>query len=103
MILKKIFERQRSSICLFTPQMSATPGPGPGQDQEPGTQSHFLCGWQRPKYLNHHILPPRVHSSSRRLDWKQSFDSNSVNLIGDAGILSSNLIPVPNTCPNSDF
>lgn len=47
-------ERQRASICCFTPQMPLT-ARGPSK-----TQPSLPSGWQEPNDLSRHLLPPKV-------------------------------------------
>lgn len=45
----------------------------PGESQEPGTQPGLPGGWQKLKFLSHHLLPVRVWPWPR-LAWKYSKD-----------------------------
>lgn len=62
--------RQTESILQLVYSPNARNSQGlvrPNQSQ--GTQSRSPMGQQGIKYLNHHLLPPRV-DNSRKLEWK---------------------------------
>lgn len=71
-----MFERQRDergrrkvnkfpSSGWYGPQMSAIARVGQAEARIWELSPHLLSGWQGPKNLNHHSLPPRVHFSSK--------------------------------------
>lgn len=87
-----LFERLRDRIF----HLPATTGSGPHWSQEPGTWSGFPHVWQGPKYLSHHLLPPRVWDS-RTLDGKWTWNSSQVLCYGTqvSQVASSGLCQMP--------
>lgn len=71
------------------PQCTWQPGLGPWAPEGKGKET---------KYLAHHLLPPTV-CISRKMKWKQSWDSNADTRLQDVGIPSGNFNTAPDATP----
>lgn len=61
-------QAKRSSICWFTPPVPAMPRLGQINMTSPDLNPGLTAGWQGPKQLSHHLVPPRyIHE---KLDLK---------------------------------
>lgn len=100
-----LFEKQRSfplqhthrksSVYWFIPQMPITTRVGQAETRDLKFNLSLPCGWQRLKYLSHHLLPFRMQAGS--WNQKKSQDANLSPLFQDMGSPSGTLTAVPNT------
>lgn len=75
---------------------------GPGQIQEPGTQSRLQCGWQGRMYLNYHLLPFRVYIR-RKVESEAEPDSYPATPVWNVGMPNGILTALPNVCTAVNF
>lgn len=60
-------QARRSSVCWFTLPMPAMPGLGQTNMTSPDLNPGLTSGWQGPKQLSHHLVPPRYIHKKRDL------------------------------------
>lgn len=80
------------SVLVYTPKLLQWQGLGCAKARSLGLHLGLSLGWQAPKYLNHALLPPKVHGIR-----KQSWDSNTSTLTCNASVSSRVFITVPLT------
>lgn len=61
------------------------------------------CGWQGPRYWNHHLLPPRVHCTVGRRKWSWDWNQALQDGGGGAGVPRCVLPPCHSPRPLLSF
>lgn len=57
---EKQTDLERAPICWFIPKYLQWPGMGQAEANSRELKPGLPCGWQRPKYLSHLLVPPGV-------------------------------------------
>lgn len=60
-LIKRDLERHKEYLLVHAPHAINTKGRADNKTKNPSLHLSFPHMWQWPKYLNHHLLPPRTH------------------------------------------
>lgn len=89
---------ERVSICLSFVEILNSRNEAPSWARNPQLMLDFLNGYQEPKYLSCHLLPPILHIS-RRLELKLEPEPRPGSVIQNAGIPNGPLTTAPGARP----